>query len=61
MTIINSKAEDLVHPLQDGRAQEAVSAWRTYEEQRRRIVAEAEPQMERPVEDGKGQYVDVFA
>jgi len=61
MTIIDSKTEERVHPLQDSRAQDAVSAWRTYEEQRRRVVGEAEPPLERPVEDGKGQYVDVFA
>ena len=61
MTIIYTKNEDAIHPLQDGRAQDAISALRTYEEQRRRVVVEAEPQMERPVEDGKGQYVDVFA
>ena len=61
MTIINAKNDDLIRPLQDGRAQDAVSAWRTYEEQCRRVSEVVEPQMERPIEEGKGQFVDVFA
>ena len=61
MTIINSKTEDVNHPRPDGRIQDAISAWRIYEEQGRRMVVESEPELERPVEDGKGQFIDVFA
>ena len=60
MTIINSKIDEKIHQLKDGQAQDAISAWRIYEEQRRAVL-EAEPHLERPVEEGKGQYVDVFA
>ena len=59
--MIDSKTDGIVHSPRDSRAQDATAAWRTYEEQRRLQVGETELRNERPPEEGKGLYIDVFA
>ena len=59
--MIDSKTETIIHTPHDGRVQDAIAAWRTYEEQRRLQIGETELRNERPPEEGKGLYIDVFA
>lgn len=59
--MIDSKTETIIHTPRDGRAQDAIAAWRIYEEQRRLQIGETELRNERPPEEGKGLYIDVFA
>lgn len=50
-----------VSPVRNSNPPPEIDRQRAYEEDRRGELEELDRRMERPPEDGKGQYVDVLA